>query len=448
MARPNVSVYINDESFVIPGSFTGTSRGGLISYGGLVLALGTTAERKSGFMQIGSVGDWIQRLTATDPIGGIDAPDGMNHVTNTGIHATAGTTAAGRWAYGPTGAWRGEWWAGHNFLQYGGELVVGGTGSETHINTTTRNAGRETLKDTSIPLDLVFVGAGTGGSSNDTFTATRGGEIAGGDSSVGTDLGSVTELVDVANVVESRKDCIGVFPAVTTGHTSVAASPALPAGVNASEYQVVVWGDKKHLGISRTGEILGDSSLLSFHLAPDVAGCMARTDQLADPWFSPAGFTRGRIQDVVRLVHNPTDSEQDRLYDAKLNPVVTFPGEGTVLWGDKTTTIATSTLSRINVSRLFIYLKKTIGAAARNYLFEINNADARSSFKNAVEPFLSTIRSRRGIYDYRVVCDETNNTGGIIDSNQFVADIFIKPAKSINFIKLTFTNKNTADTLS
>ena len=96
---------------------------------------------------------------------------------------------------------------------------------------------------------------------------------------------------------------------------------------------------------------------------------------------------------------------------------------------------------------MFIYLKKTIGAAARNYLFEINNADARSSFKNAVDPFLSTIKSRRGIYDYRVVCDETNNTGGIIDSNQFVADIFIKPAKSINFIKLTFTNKNTADTL-
>ena len=446
MARPNVSVYINDDSFVIPGSFTGTSRGGLISYGGLVLALGTTAERKSGIMQIGTVADWIQRLTTTDPIAGTDGADGKNHVTNTGTHATAGTTGAGRWPYGPTGGWRGEWWAGHNFLQYGGELVVGGTGSETHTGTAL-NSGRETLKDTSIPLDFVFVGGGTGGSSNDTFTATRGGEAPNtGDSTAS--LGSVTELADVANVVTNRRDCIGVFPAVTTGHSSVAASPGLPSGVAASEYQVVVWGDKKHLGISRTGEILGDSSLLSFHLAPDVAGCMARTDELNDPWWSPAGFTRGRIQDVVRLVHNPTDAEQDRLYNAKLNPVVTFPGEGTVLFGDKTTAIATSTLSRINVSRLFIYLKKTIGAAARNYLFEINNADARSSFKNAVEPFLSTIKSRRGIIDYRVVCDETNNTGAVIDSNQFVADVFIKPAKSINFIKLTFTNKNTADTLN
>ena len=435
MARPNVSVYINDDSFVIPGSFTGTSRGGLISYGGLVLALGTTAERKSGVMQIGSVADWIQRLTTTDPIAGVDSPDGKNHVTNTGIHATAGTTGAGRWPFGPTGAWRGEWWAGHNFLQYGGELVIGGTGSETHVNTTLQG-GRETLKDTSIPLDIIFVGAGTGGSNTDTYVADRDGFLNG-----------VTELADVANVAAARQDVIAVFPAQTTAHTSVASSPSLPSGVGASEYNVVVWGDKKHLGISRTGEILGDSSLQSFHLAPDVAGCIARTDELADPWFSPAGFTRGRIQDVVRLVHNPSEGEQDRLYNAKINPVVTFPGEGTVLFGDKTTAIATSTLSRINVSRLFIYLKKTIGAAARNYLFEINNADARTSFVNAVEPFLSTIKSRRGIIDYRVVCDETNNTGAVIDSNQFVADIFIKPAKSINFIKLTFTNKNTADTL-
>ena len=435
MARPNVSVYINDDSFVIPGSFTGTSRGGLISYGGLVLALGTTAERKSGVMQIGSVADWIQRLTTTDPIAGVDSPDGKNHVTNTGIHATAGTTGAGRWPFGPTGAWRGEWWAGHNFLQYGGELVIGGTGSETHVNTTLQG-GRETLKDTSIPLDIIFVGAGTGGSNTDTYVADRDGFLNG-----------VTELADVANVAAARQDVIAVFPAQTTAHTSVASSPSLPSGVGASEYNVVVWGDKKHLGISRTGEILGDSSLQSFHLAPDVAGCIARTDELADPWFSPAGFTRGRIQDVVRLVHNPNEGEQDRLYNAKINPVVTFPGEGTVLFGDKTTAIATSTLSRINVSRLFIYLKKTIGAAARNYLFEINNADARTSFVNAVEPFLSTIKSRRGIIDYRVVCDETNNTGAVIDSNQFVADIFIKPAKSINFIKLTFTNKNTADTL-
>jgi len=445
MARPNVSVYINDDSFVIPGSFTGTSRGGLISYGGMVLALGTTAERKSGIMQIGSVGDWIQRLTTTDPIGGLDNSDGMNHTSNTGIHATAGTTGAGRWPFGPTGGWKGEWWAGHNFLQYGGELVVGGTGSETHTGSAL-NSGRETLKDTSIPLDFVFVGAGTGtGANEDVYIATRGGEEVGGGTA--NHFGSVTELADVANVVESRKDCIGVFPAQTTAHTSVASSPSLPSGVAASEYQVVVWGDKKHLGISRTGEILGDSSLQSFHLSPDVAGCMARTDAINDPWFSPAGFTRGRIQDVVRLTHNPTNGEQDRLYNAKINPVVTFPGEGTVLFGDKTTTVPTSTLSRINVSRLFIYLKKTIGAAARNYLFEINNADARSSFKNAVEPFLSTIKSRRGIIDYRVVCDETNNTGSVIDSNQFVADVFIKPAKSINFIKLTFTNKNTADTL-
>ena len=138
----------------------------------------------------------------------------------------------------------------------------------------------------------------------------------------------------------------------------------------------------------------------------------------------------------------------DTMYDLKINPITTFPGEGTVLFGDKTGAEHSSTLSRINVSRLFIYLKKTIGAAARDKLFEFNDEITRSSFVNAVVPVLQTIQSRRGIYDYRVVCDETNNTSNIIDSNQFVADVFIKPAKSINFIKLTFTNKSSGDDLS
>jgi len=136
------------------------------------------------------------------------------------------------------------------------------------------------------------------------------------------------------------------------------------------------------------------------------------------------------------------------MYDAKINPVTTFPGEGTVLFGDKTGAEPTSTLSRINVSRLFIYLKKTIGAAARDKLFEFNDAITRSSFVNSVVPMLQTVKSRRGLYDYRVVCDESNNTANIIDSNQFVADVYIKPAKSINFIKLTFTNKSTGDDLT
>jgi len=174
---------------------------------------------------------------------------------------------------------------------------------------------------------------------------------------------------------------------------------------------------------------------------------MARTDAVADPWWSPAGFKRGQILGTVRLWDNPTDAEMDTMYDANINPVVTFPGEGTVLFGDKTQASSSSTLSRINISRLFIHLKKTIGAAARDKLFELNDEDTRRSFRNAVDPFLRSIQARRGLYDYKIVCDESNNTSGIIDSNNFVADIFIKPTKSINFIRIRFVNKNTADGL-
>ena len=138
----------------------------------------------------------------------------------------------------------------------------------------------------------------------------------------------------------------------------------------------------------------------------------------------------------------------DTLYDNKINPIVTFPGEGTVLFGDKTLADGTSTLSRINVSRLFIYLKKTIGAAARGKLFELNDSTTRASFVNAVSPLLRNIQARRGLYDFRVVCDDTNNTDALIDANQFIADIYLKPTKSINFIRITFTNKNTADDLN
>jgi len=206
-----------------------------------------------------------------------------------------------------------------------------------------------------------------------------------------------------------------------------------------------VFGSKRHLDITRGTNNTSNSDFIITSCAADVAGCIARNDKLQYPWFSPAGFRRGQILDVVSLVHSPTDSQQDTLYGHKVNPVVTFPGEGTVLFGDKTGADATSTLSRINVSRLFIHLKKVIGSAARGKLFEMNDAATRASFVNAVTPILRNIQAARGIYDFRVVCDESNNSSALIDANQFNADIFIKPSKSINFIRITFTNKNTDD---
>ena len=170
----------------------------------------------------------------------------------------------------------------------------------------------------------------------------------------------------------------------------------------------------------------------------DIAGLCARTDIERDPWFSPAGFNRGQIKNVVKLSWNPTKAERDSLYKMGINPVVTFPGEGTVLFGDKTLLSRPSAFDRINVRRLFIVLEKSIARASRSSLFEFNDEFTRAQFVNLVEPFLRDVQGRRGIYDYRVVCDTTNNTPEVIDRNEFVGDIYIKPARSINFIQLNF----------
>ena len=390
MARPNVTVIINDESFFVSGTESGAAlRAGMVTEKDLISAVGNTAERKAGVMTVNNLNDWFGRLKSYDPVG-----NGMSG----DAHTYPGNTAV-RWGAGPTGAWKNEWWAAHNYLQYGGVLVVGGTGE---VDTST---GWTKLKDKQVPLDVVF-------------GATFGNETA------------------VAAICSTREDCISIT------------NSTIGATATSDEYNVAVFGQKRHLDIYKTFNDTTIDDYIITNCAADAAGCIARSDKLSDPWWSPAGMKRGQILDVVSLVENPNNSEMDDMYDDSINPIVTFPGEGTVLFGDKTRKASTSTLSRINVSRLFIYLKKTIGASARSKLFEFNDAQTRSSFVNAVNPVLRTIQNRRGIFDFRVVCDESNNPGSIIDANQFVADVYVKPSKSINFIRLTFTNKNTEDSLS
>jgi len=170
----------------------------------------------------------------------------------------------------------------------------------------------------------------------------------------------------------------------------------------------------------------------------DIAGLCVRTDESRDAWWSPAGFNRGHIKNVVKLAWNPQKAHRDELYKNGINPVVTIPGQGTVLFGDKTLQAKPSAFDRINVRRLFIVLEKAIATASKFTLFEFNDEFTRSQFVNMVEPFLRDIQGRRGIYDFKVVCDESNNTGEVIDRNEFVGDIYIKPARSINFIQLNF----------
>jgi len=175
----------------------------------------------------------------------------------------------------------------------------------------------------------------------------------------------------------------------------------------------------------------------------DVAGCCARTDIEQFPWFSPAGTARGPILNSVKLVYNPGKKQRDILYSNRVNPVILSPGAGIILFGDKTSFGKSSAFDRINVRRLFIYLEDAISAAAKDQLFEFNDELTRTNFVNIVEPFLRDVQAKRGIFDFVVICDETNNTAAVIDSNEFVADIFIKPARSINFIGLTFVATRT-----
>ena len=181
-----------------------------------------------------------------------------------------------------------------------------------------------------------------------------------------------------------------------------------------------------------------NDQFINVPLNADIAGCVARSEDLADAWFSPAGFNRGQIRGSVKLPFNPNETLRDDLYKNGINPVVSFPGEGTVLFGDKTILTRPSAFDRINVRRLFIVLEKAISTAAKFQLFEFNDAFTRSQFRNLIEPFLRDVKGRRGITDFKVVCDETNNTSSVIDRNEFVADIFVKPNRSINFISLSF----------
>jgi len=241
---------------------------------------------------------------------------------------------------------------------------------------------------------------------------------------------------NLITIAESRKDCIVfISPSFANSVSALTnVSSNIVAEANAltkSSYAVMDSGWKyqydKYNDVYRWIPLNGD-----------IAGLCARTDSERDPWFSPAGLNRGVIKNVVKLSWNPNKAERDALYKAGVNPVVTFPGEGTILYGDKTLLNKPSAFDRINVRRLFIVLEKTIARAARSSLFEFNDEFTRAAFVNLVEPYLREIQGRRGIFDFRVVCDTTNNTPEVIDRNEFVGDIYVKPARSINYIQLNF----------
>lgn len=234
----------------------------------------------------------------------------------------------------------------------------------------------------------------------------------------------------INNIAESRKDCVAFISPEQTDKTADDIV-AFRNTLTSTSYAVIDSGYKYQY--DRYNDVYR-----YIPLNGDIAGLCARTDTTNDPWYSPAGFSRGNIKNIVRLNFNPTQADRDLLYKNGVNPVVTFPGQGTVLFGDKTMLAKPSAFDRINVRRLFIVLEKAIATAAKFALFEFNDEFTRAQFRNLVEPYLREIQGRRGITDYKVVCDTTNNTGDVIDRSEFVGDIYIKPTKSINYIQLNF----------
>ena len=260
--------------------------------------------------------------------------------------------------------------------------------------------------------------------------------IMAGASPAGTD--GITHATNLIDIAEKRKDVV-VFISprradvvnVTSSTTQTSNVKTFFDALSSSSYCVFDSGYK--FQFDKFNDV--------FRFIPlngDIAGLCANTDNVADPFFSPAGFNRGQIRGAVKLAYNPNKAQRDILYPARINPVITIAGQGTVLFGDKTALAKPSAFDRINVRRLFILLEKAIATASKFQLFEFNDEFTRAQFRNLVEPFLRDIQGRRGITDFSVVADGTNNTGEVIDRNEFVADIFIKPARSINFIQLNF----------
>ena len=316
------------------------------------------------------------------------------------------------------------WWTGH---QPGGTNWAGGTSATTFTN-----------------IDTPFSASFTGGHNGTTATAnvvTAFDKFADADSVdislVMTGPGDQTVATHVIdNIAVTRKDCIAFV------------SPRRADVVNNAGSEVDDIKTFRNLLTSTSFAFLDSGYKYQYDkyndvyryvpLNGDIAGLCVRTDLERDAWFSPGGLNRGIIKNVIKLAFNPTKTNRDDLYIEGINPVVAFQGEGTVLFGDKTMQSKPSAFDRINVRRLFIVLEKAIARAARFSLFEFNDQFTRSQFVALVEPFLRDVQGRRGITDFRVVCDESNNTGEVIDRNEFVGDIFIKPARSINFIQLNF----------
>ena len=269
-------------------------------------------------------------------------------------------------------------------------------------------------------IDINLIIGGRGGGAGDTSSSQD------------------THVTMLTALVEKRKDCVAFVSPYRSATVGVSSIVTQTSNVKDA---FDLCPSSSYVVFDSAYKYMYDKYNSVFRFVPlngDTAGLCANTDLVQDAWFSPAGYNRGRVRGAIKLSYNPRKADRDILYRARVNPVVNFPGQGVTLFGDKTALSKPSAFDRINVRRLFLVLEKAIATAAKFQLFEFNDEFTRAQFRNLVEPFLRDVQGRRGIQDFSVVCDVTNNTGEVIDRNEFVADIFVKPARSINFITLNF----------
>lgn len=379
----------------------------------LLTVFGDTADNQAGYMLLNTVSEWINRYTST-----YQGICGSSPVKSPDPLETAGGCVSGGGANcfnGATGTLASHWWSVHNFLQYGGKCIVAGD-NDTFTQTNNPILDKSKFPD----VDVVFA----------------------------LDS-SLAQANIVTNVVQGRaNDCFGVVGASGTisggygepinGVGGQSAGNIQPRGLSLGQYGMSVFGEKEHFGLMDE-----DLTLITSPLIADAAGCLIRTDRDFYPWYSPAGYARGRILNLIRLKNQPTEASQINLASKNVNFAATISGQGTFLLSDKTLYSDSNSPYRfINVSRLLIYLIKTINPIAKRYLFEFNDSTTRTLFANSVSPLLEKIKNTGGILDYSIVCDTSNNTDLIVANGQFVADITIKPAKAINSITIRFTNLN------
>lgn len=407
-SRPNVSLTVIDDSITIPTTESGSPTIGLyICRGGPTAnqdlgVFGTTAEKSAGYYLVTDLNDWYGRLqTYVSKYHNLGGLSGLTLIA--GYLDSEGATA-----------WTKDWYGVNNFLQYGAQCYVGFTVADS-----------TTVGYEAVTPDVAFCGTTFANYALASYATNK--------------FNKNEPVFSIFNITKDYFTTSGLtgFNSGMTGLTG-----ALTA--NPSQFSMMVYGEKNQLNAG------GDSTkLIKTPLAPDVAGCFARTDRNSFPWISPAGIRRGQILNTVSLTETLSESQQDSLYSLDVNPVLNFAGEGTFLFGDVTFnySASASTFDAVNVARLVIYLRKVLGQLGRTILFEQNDSISRNRFLTSADAVLRTIKAQSGVSDYKIICDETNNPPSVIQARQFVADILIKAIPSINYVKITITNKNLSATL-